>query len=90
MTRRTGSARRDRAASLRGSSLWVGTFALFQLWAVVPSVIELCSEGMCQLLLTLPVTFVALMDVWHELRTPPCVGHGSSIASNYGEEEGIT
>lgn len=89
MTRRTGHAGRARAKPMQSSSLWVAIFAVFQLWAAVPALIEMCSEGACQLLLTLPVVFVAVMDAWHGLRTPPHVGHDSSIASNHGEEEGI-
>lgn len=89
MTRRTGSAGDVRPGVVRGSPRWVWIFAMFQLWAAVPSLVELYSEGVWRLLLTLPVAFVALMDAWHELRTPPCIGHGGSISPNHDEGEGI-
>lgn len=40
-------------------------------WVAVVCMAELCAGGLGQGLLTLPAAVIALLDVWHELRTPP-------------------
>ena len=77
---------RRRTGARRGFPARISTFAAVQTWAATTGLIELQAGGLHRWALTLPSAIIAVLDVWHELRTSTRSNDVSRIPANYAEE----
>lgn len=79
-----------RAADLRLIRRTVGLWTILRWtlhsWVAMTCLVQLCTEGMYRLVLTLPVVIIALLDAWNEFRAAPHMPDNSNSSLNCGEQ----